>query len=105
MNSVLVTLWNALMDEMDADFSVSERVKQQFPKVNVKVVPLKFSTRGAAETLFIILRYMNGFELSKRTISWVGTQGKAGSRRPLKPQGSGGPCGSGSSPPRAPHRR
>ena len=63
------TLWIALMDEMDANFSVSERVKQQFPKVNVKVVPLKFATRGAAETLFIILRYMNGFELSKRTIS------------------------------------
>ena len=36
------TLWIALMDDMDQNFSIGHRVKQQFPKVNIKIIPLRY---------------------------------------------------------------
>ncbi|KAI3636081.1 hypothetical protein MIR68_005962 [Amoeboaphelidium protococcarum] len=68
------TIWIGLNAGIEQEFQVSDLVrkelrerKQNIP--NVKCVKLNFDTRGAAETLYIILQSMTADEKARKTIS------------------------------------
>lgn len=50
------TLWIALTATVEEEFHLASQIRKEYPNLNLKVVLLKFQTRGAAETLFIIMQ-------------------------------------------------
>lgn len=63
------TLWIAVLSYVEEQFALSQRIIHEFPHLTIKIVLLTFETRGAAETLYIVLQHMNNAELQKRVIS------------------------------------
>ncbi|GAA6033718.1 hypothetical protein JCM8097_004396 [Rhodosporidiobolus ruineniae] len=63
------TVFVAISDVVNQEFHIDMLLRKEYPQLNVKVVPLKFDTRGAAETLFIMSQSMSDEELQRRTIS------------------------------------
>jgi len=62
-------IWLALPKEVDTQFLISNKLRKEFPQLDIRVVPLQFQTRGAVETLYAVLQEMSEGELSNRTIS------------------------------------
>mmetsp|Transcript_47725 Transcript_47725/g.91206 ORF Transcript_47725/g.91206 Transcript_47725/m.91206 type:complete len:685 (-) Transcript_47725:583-2637(-) len=62
-------IWIAVVKKTEKQFGVVRRVRQEFPRLDVRHVELTFKTRGAAETLFSMLRSMTREELARRTLS------------------------------------
>ena len=56
-------------DTIEQQFGLMEMLRVEYPKKTFREVLLGFSTRGAAETLFIILQSMEEERLTKKTIS------------------------------------
>jgi capsule biosynthesis phosphatase len=63
------TLFIALRDGIDEEFQLTSQVRDEYPNLDLKVVHLKYDTRGAAETLYIVTQSMEDEELTRRTIS------------------------------------
>ena len=63
------TLYIALMDTIDSQFGLVQRMRTEYPHLHIKPVLLTFETRGAAETLYTVLQSMTAAELSRKTIS------------------------------------
>lgn len=63
------TIWLALPQELDDQFLISNRIGREYPALDIRVVPLRFETRGAVETLYTVVQEMSQPELAKRTIS------------------------------------
>ena len=64
------TLFVALLEDVDAAFSITAGLRHEFHKtVHIKPVLLSFETGGAAETLFAVLQTMTADELARPTIS------------------------------------
>ncbi|CAF1335308.1 unnamed protein product [Didymodactylos carnosus] len=49
-------LFIALSQGIEDEFHVGAQIKKEYPQLDLHVVILKFQTRGAAETLFVILQ-------------------------------------------------
>ncbi|KJE96218.1 hypothetical protein CAOG_06573 [Capsaspora owczarzaki ATCC 30864] len=65
-------VWMAVMNSLDESFHFTKRIHKQYPKWKaanaVEVVTLDFETRGAAETVFIVLQHMSPADLARPTI-------------------------------------
>lgn len=57
------------MNNIEEEFGISLRIRQEFPMIELRTILLNFETRGAAETLYIVLQHMNEEELKRKTIS------------------------------------
>ena len=62
-------LWLAVSAHIDAQFGLVQRVRTEFPHLDVRSVLLTFDTRGAAETLYTVLQCMTEEELQRPTLS------------------------------------
>jgi len=62
-------VWVAVNSSIDGQFGLVQRLKTEYPHLNVKAVLLTFDTRGAAETLYTVLQSMSQQELQYKTIS------------------------------------
>jgi choline kinase len=51
------------------EFDFSRLLKKEYPKIDIRAIPLHFDTRGAAETIYIATTYMGKESLSRRTVS------------------------------------
>lgn len=63
------TLFIAMQHGVAEDFHVIALLRKKYPDLCIKYVPLYFVTRGAAETLYAVLKSMNSNELARGTIS------------------------------------
>lgn len=63
------SLFIAISDVINHEFHIDLLLRKEYPQLNVKVISLKFDTRGAAETLFIVAQSMTDEELQRRTVS------------------------------------
>lgn len=63
------TLYLAVQQNIDRQFGIVETLERQFPTISMKFITLESLTRGAAETLHIILKDMSVEELNRPTIS------------------------------------
>ncbi|KAI3659729.1 hypothetical protein MP638_005203 [Amoeboaphelidium occidentale] len=67
------TIFFGINAALDRQFQITEMVRRELPKQKngpiVKVTPLHFDTRGAAETMYIILQSMSAAEKQRKTIS------------------------------------
>mmetsp|Transcript_37079 Transcript_37079/g.66785 ORF Transcript_37079/g.66785 Transcript_37079/m.66785 type:complete len:702 (-) Transcript_37079:128-2233(-) len=63
------TIWMAMPREMDEQFLITNRVRKEYPNLEIRTVHLQFQTQGAAETLYSLLQEMDQDHLSRRTVS------------------------------------
>ncbi|KAJ8291805.1 hypothetical protein OF846_005051 [Rhodotorula toruloides] len=63
------SLFIAISDMVNDEFHLDSQLRREYPHLNVKLIPLRFDTRGAAETLFIVAQSMTDEELQRRTVS------------------------------------
>lgn len=50
------TLWVGIQKELGSDYAIEALLQKEYPSVDIRVVSIDFQTRGAAETLFIMLQ-------------------------------------------------
>lgn len=50
------TLWVGVQRDLDEEYTVETLLRKEYPSLDLRVVSIDFQTRGAAETLFIILQ-------------------------------------------------
>ncbi|CAM9355403.1 unnamed protein product, partial [Discosporangium mesarthrocarpum] len=63
------TVWLGLPRSLAVEFAVEALLRREYPSLDIRIVFLDFQTRGAAETLFVILQHMAPEELQRRSIS------------------------------------
>ena len=61
-------VWLVVPEATYLQYESHLNLKREFPDKDIRVVPFKLQTRGAAETLFIGLQHMSAAELNRRTI-------------------------------------
>lgn len=63
------TLWVGVQQELEGEYAIASRLRTEFPTLDIRVVSIDFQTRGAAETLFIMLqvRFAQGEVYSARS--------------------------------------
>jgi capsule biosynthesis phosphatase len=62
-------IYIGMMESLEKQFDLTRTLKTEFPKRTFQSVIIDFETRGAAETLFIILQSMTKDRLGRKTIS------------------------------------
>lgn len=63
------TLWVGVHQELEAEYAIEARLRKEYPSLDLRVVLIDFQTRGAAETLFIMLQvdlHPSAFSCSER---------------------------------------
>ena len=50
------TLWVGTQQELETEYAMEARLRKEYPALDLRVVLIDFQTRGAAETLFIMLQ-------------------------------------------------
>lgn len=50
------TLWVGVQQELDGEYAMETQLREEYPALDLRVVLIDFQTRGAAETLFIMLQ-------------------------------------------------
>lgn len=65
------TLWVGIQQELEAEYAMEARLRKEYPALDLRVVLINFQTRGAAETMFIMLQVCtaDGEEHAVRTFS------------------------------------
>jgi len=63
------TIWLGMVHSVERQYRVISQVLGEFPNLDIRRVDLRFRTRGAAETLYILLQNMSAHELRRPTIS------------------------------------
>jgi len=63
------TIWIAMPAELDEQFLITNRIRQEYPALEIRTVHLQFQTKGSAETLYSTLQEMDEHYLSRRTVS------------------------------------
>ena len=48
------TVWLAINEAVDEEYRVEELIRKEFPKIDMRVLKLKYLTRGAAETVSLL---------------------------------------------------
>lgn len=57
------------MCRLESKYRVVSRLQNQYAHLDIRCVDVRFKTRGAAETLFILLQRMSALELARKTLS------------------------------------
>lgn len=52
----LDTLWLGIQQDVAQKYAIEDRVHKEYPSLHFRVVSVDFQTRGAAETLFVMLQ-------------------------------------------------
>ncbi|CAM9166762.1 unnamed protein product [Pylaiella littoralis] len=63
------TLWVGVHQELEVEYAIEARLRKEYPSLDLRVVSIGFQTRGAAETLFIMLQQMSSVEVRRKSIS------------------------------------
>eukprot|EP00752_Nemacystus_decipiens_P003093 g2864.t1 len=63
------TLWVGIQQELETDYAMEAQLRKEYPGLDLRVVLIDFQTRGAAETLFIMLQQMSPAEARRKSIS------------------------------------
>ncbi|CAM9314502.1 unnamed protein product [Ectocarpus fasciculatus] len=63
------TLWVGVQQDLEGEYAIASRLRTEFPTLDIRVVSIDFQTRGAAETLFIMLQHMSPAEIRRKSIS------------------------------------
>ncbi|CAN0161738.1 unnamed protein product, partial [Ectocarpus sp. 13 AM-2016] len=63
------TLWVGIQQELEGEYAIAARLRKEYPSLDIRVVSIDFQTRGAAETLFIMLQHMSFAEIRRKSIS------------------------------------
>ncbi|CAM9226622.1 unnamed protein product, partial [Scytosiphon promiscuus] len=63
------TIWVGVQRELEAGYGMEALLRKEYPSLDMRVVPIDFQTRGAAETLFIVLQHMSSAEAKRKSIS------------------------------------
>ena len=63
------TIFIAINEEIQTNFGLEHRLKTEYPFLNIKLVNILYKTRGALETLLIVLQTMTDEEIKRKTIS------------------------------------
>lgn len=50
------TLWVGIQQELEVEYAMEARLRKEYPALDLTVVLIDFQTRGAAETLFMMLQ-------------------------------------------------
>lgn len=50
------TLWVGIRRSLNFDFAFEAQLREEYPSLDLRLVFLDFQTRGAAETLFVMLQ-------------------------------------------------
>lgn len=58
------TLWVGIKQELGVEHAVEARLRREYPTLDLRVVTIDFHTRGAAETLFIMLQVRSQIPLT-----------------------------------------
>lgn len=59
------TLWVGVQQEVEVEYAMEARLRKEYPTLDLRVVLIDFQTRGAAETLFIMLQVITAQVISK----------------------------------------
>lgn len=60
------TLWIGIQQELEREYAMETRLQKEYPGLNLRVVLIDFQTRGAAETLFIMLQVLLVYVVDRR---------------------------------------
>lgn len=52
------TIWVGIQQELEAEYALEARLGQEYLALDLRVVLIDFQTRGAAETLFVMLQVL-----------------------------------------------
>lgn len=63
------TVFVAIAREINDTFHLGHRLRTEYPKLDIRLLDLRFETRGAAETLFIVSQSMTAAERDRRVVS------------------------------------
>lgn len=63
------SLFIAINDSVNREFHFDMMLAKEYPHLDIHIVALKFDTRGAAETLFIVSQSMTDAQSARRTVS------------------------------------
>lgn len=51
------TVWIGMQQELrGANYDIEARIRKEYPSLDLRIVSIDFQTRGAVETLFIMLQ-------------------------------------------------
>lgn len=50
------TLWIGIQQELEVEYAMKARLQKEYPALDLRVVLIDFQTRGAAETLLMMLQ-------------------------------------------------
>ena len=62
-------IYIGMLDSLEKQFDLTQTLRIEYPKLRFESIILDFETRGAAETLFIILQKISEDRLNRKTIS------------------------------------
>ena len=63
------TIYIGIMEDVCDNFGLEFKIKKEYPDLNIKIIKLLYQTRGAAETLLIMLQHIPNEELNKKILS------------------------------------
>jgi capsule biosynthesis phosphatase len=63
------TLWIAVNEHIEYEFRIGQLVAKSLPKTDLRLLQLRHQTKGASETLYMVLRSMGPEHLDRRTVS------------------------------------
>eukprot|EP00904_Undaria_pinnatifida_P013269 jgi/Undpi1/9072/HiC_scaffold_26.g11532.m1 len=64
------TVWIGMQQELrGAKYDIEARIRKEYPSLDLRIVSIDFQTRGAVETLFIMLQHMSPGEVKRKSIS------------------------------------
>ncbi|KAI6779236.1 uncharacterized protein J7T54_007763 [Emericellopsis cladophorae] len=63
------TLWIAVNEQVDDEFRIGQLVAKSLPKTDLHLLRLRHQTKGASETLFMVMQSMGPQHLDRRTVS------------------------------------
>ncbi|CAF4218504.1 unnamed protein product, partial [Adineta steineri] len=62
-------IYLGLLESLEKQFNLVQTIKMEYPNRKFESVVIGFETRGAVETLFIMLQFLNPYRLDCKTIS------------------------------------
>jgi len=63
------TVWIAVNEQVDDEFRIGQLVAKSLPKADLRLLRLRHQTKGASETLFMIIQSMSPEQLDRKTVS------------------------------------
>lgn len=63
------TLWIAINEHVEDEFRIGQLVAKSLPKTDLRMIQLRHQTKGASETLYMVMQSMSPEHLDRKTVS------------------------------------